>query len=196
MAYASWSVVFGEQPSAAKWNILGTNDASFNDGTGIGNSAITPEKLLTGTGTDWVWDTFTPSWTNLVPGTGGNALNTGYYLQIGKTVFYRVAMIFGTTAPSMGTAPRFVAPVAPNADYYKSSIGLSATVGEATLLDAGITEYHGHVRISAAAPTTSFEVVSWGASSTYVNVGSTTGAVPFTWAPGDGLFLTGVYEAA
>jgi hypothetical protein len=35
MAYASWSVVFGEQPSAAKWNILGTNDASFNDGTGI-----------------------------------------------------------------------------------------------------------------------------------------------------------------
>lgn len=35
MAYASWSVVFGEQPSAAKWNILGTNDSSFNDGTGI-----------------------------------------------------------------------------------------------------------------------------------------------------------------
>lgn len=35
MAYTSWSVSFGEQPSAAKWNILGTNDASFNDGTGI-----------------------------------------------------------------------------------------------------------------------------------------------------------------
>lgn len=35
MAYASWSVVFGEQPSAAKWNTLGTNDSSFNDGTGI-----------------------------------------------------------------------------------------------------------------------------------------------------------------
>jgi len=35
MAYASWSVVFGEQPTASKWNILGTNDASFNDGTGI-----------------------------------------------------------------------------------------------------------------------------------------------------------------
>ena len=40
MAYAAWSVSFGEQPSASKWNILGTNDASFNDGTGIGNSAI------------------------------------------------------------------------------------------------------------------------------------------------------------
>lgn len=30
MAYASWSVVFGEQPSAAKWNILGTNDSYFD----------------------------------------------------------------------------------------------------------------------------------------------------------------------
>lgn len=45
MAYASWSVVFSEQPSAAKWNILGTNDASFNDGTGIGAGVITSESL-------------------------------------------------------------------------------------------------------------------------------------------------------
>lgn len=39
MAYSSWSVSFGEQPSTAKWNILGTNDASFNNGTGIANLA-------------------------------------------------------------------------------------------------------------------------------------------------------------
>lgn len=47
MAYVSWSVVFGEQPSAAKWNILGTNDASFNDGTGIGTNAIQAASLDT-----------------------------------------------------------------------------------------------------------------------------------------------------
>lgn len=40
MGYAAWSVVFGEQPTAAKWNTLGTNDASFNDGTGIANLEI------------------------------------------------------------------------------------------------------------------------------------------------------------
>ena len=40
MAFQSWSVVYGEQPSASKWNILGTNDASFNDGTGIANDTI------------------------------------------------------------------------------------------------------------------------------------------------------------
>jgi len=39
MAYTSWSVIYGEQPSASKWNILGTNDASFNDGTGFQNGA-------------------------------------------------------------------------------------------------------------------------------------------------------------
>lgn len=35
MAYVATTFVFGEQPSAAKWNQLGANDASFNDGTGI-----------------------------------------------------------------------------------------------------------------------------------------------------------------
>lgn len=40
MAYQAWSVVYGEQPTAAKWNILGTNDAGFNDGSAIGDDAI------------------------------------------------------------------------------------------------------------------------------------------------------------
>lgn len=40
MSYQAWSVVFGEQPSASKWNILGTNDASFNDGSGIADDTI------------------------------------------------------------------------------------------------------------------------------------------------------------
>ena len=47
MTYVAWSVTFGEQPTAAKWNILGTNDASFNDGTGIGTSAIDSDNLQT-----------------------------------------------------------------------------------------------------------------------------------------------------
>ena len=35
MAYNAWSVTFGEQPSIAKWNYLGTNDAGFYDGTNL-----------------------------------------------------------------------------------------------------------------------------------------------------------------
>lgn len=45
MAYQAWSVVFGEQPSASKWNILGTNDAGFNDGTAIATGAITATHI-------------------------------------------------------------------------------------------------------------------------------------------------------
>lgn len=40
MSYTAWSVVFGEQPTAAKWNQLGANDAGFKDGTNIDNLAI------------------------------------------------------------------------------------------------------------------------------------------------------------
>ena len=40
MSYTAWSVVFGEQPTAAKWNQLGTNDAGFKDGTNIDDDAI------------------------------------------------------------------------------------------------------------------------------------------------------------
>jgi len=35
LAYSVWSVIFGETPSSSKWNILGANDASLRDGTGI-----------------------------------------------------------------------------------------------------------------------------------------------------------------
>lgn len=45
MAYAAWSVVFGEQPTASKWNILGTNDASFADGTGIANMSMSTTSV-------------------------------------------------------------------------------------------------------------------------------------------------------
>lgn len=56
MAYTAWSVVFGEQPSASKWNILGSNDADFNTRTTIKrqddttNSDKTNPRILTGWG--------------------------------------------------------------------------------------------------------------------------------------------------
>lgn len=45
MAYTAWSVVFGEQPTAAKWNQLGENDAGFKDGTNIDDNAILARHL-------------------------------------------------------------------------------------------------------------------------------------------------------
>jgi hypothetical protein len=91
MAYASWSVVFGEQPSAAKWNILGTNDASFNDGTGIGNAAIKPVHLATGlSSSTWAMATWSPTLTNI----SGGTTNLAKYIQIGKTVHFKFEYTF------------------------------------------------------------------------------------------------------
>lgn len=45
MAYSADSFVADEQPTTAKWNKLWSNDASFNDGTGIATGAITSAKI-------------------------------------------------------------------------------------------------------------------------------------------------------
>jgi hypothetical protein len=45
MAYSADTFVADEQPTTAKWNKLWSNDASFNDGTGIATGAITSAKI-------------------------------------------------------------------------------------------------------------------------------------------------------
>lgn len=45
MAYSADTFVADEQPTTAKWNKLWSNDASFNDGTGIGDNAILQRHL-------------------------------------------------------------------------------------------------------------------------------------------------------
>ena len=96
MAYAAWSVIAGEQPTTSKWNILGTNDASFNGGTGfqsnvipgaaIANAGITPLQMVFGLvrkrqgGT-----TGAASW--YTPGTSNTDLTTtSIYVQLGSSV--------------------------------------------------------------------------------------------------------------
>jgi hypothetical protein len=49
MAYTAWSVVYGEQPTAAKWNQLGANDAGFKDASNIDALAITGAKIAANT---------------------------------------------------------------------------------------------------------------------------------------------------
>lgn len=46
MAYSADSFVADEQPTTAKWNKLWTNDASFNDGSGIADDKILTRHIL------------------------------------------------------------------------------------------------------------------------------------------------------
>ncbi len=183
MAYASWSVVFGEQPSAAKWNILGTNDASFNDGTGIAASAITPEKLFTGTGTTYAFSSWVPTWVNL----SGGATTYAKYVQIGKTVFYRILYTLG--GAGVAGSVTFTLPVTANSNYTVAR----SMIGQCHFNDTGTGSAPGNVRLET---TGTGLLLAQGSAATYVTNELLSSTVPFTWANTDVIGIQGFYEAA
>lgn len=188
MAYASWSVSFGEQPSAAKWNIIGSNMAGFNDGSAIGASAITPEKLFTGTGTTWPLGAWTPSWTNL---TIGNATVTGAYKQIGKTVFCRLRVVFGTTTATSASNAQFSLPVTAVA-----AMNGAFLLGSVLLTDTSAGKYCPGV-ISQAS-TTYAQLNCFKVDETYSTMNAIVDNVPFgvPWTTSDEINGWFSYESA
>lgn len=102
MAYTAWSVVYGEQPTAAKWNQLGTNDAGFKDGTNIDNLAITGAKIADGAITNAklstaadelgaAWKAWTPTISNSA-GSISATINWAKYMRIGKTIIWNASI--------------------------------------------------------------------------------------------------------
>lgn len=88
--YAVWSVVSGEQPTVAAWNILGSNDAAFNaaltnNGTGffyIGTALIqytSASVTISATNTSYSWNINWPKAFNTV-GFGFVSVMNGYSL--------------------------------------------------------------------------------------------------------------------
>lgn len=134
MAYTAWSVVFGEQPSTAKWNILGTNDAGFRDGTNISSGVITPEKLTTGAGTSWTWSTWSPTWTSV---TVGNGTVVSVYSQVGKIVFCQLSFKLGSTSAISGQ-PIFTLPITSTALVDTANVPFLGTVN---ISDDGTAQY-------------------------------------------------------
>lgn len=173
MAYQSWSVVFEEQPSVAKWNILGTNDAHFNDMLALAGA----------------WTSFTPSWTNLLPGTGGGMINQGYYTKIGNTIHARLQMYFGSTGPSMGSNPCLAWPVAA-----ASTIAARTYVGVCLYKDANGQHYSGHLWKDPSADR--MQLLIDNVAGTYPTISGLSATVPFTWAPTDEIVAAFSYEAA
>ena len=181
MGYVAWSVVFGEQPSASKWNILGQNDASFNDGSGIGDSAITPEKLYAGTGTDWAWDSYTPTFANTTLGSG---TVTGKYIQIGRTVHFWAKFTLGAGS-AMGTSPTVTLPVT------STTLDNTHFLGLVDILDANVGHYLGFAYWNT---TSTAGVFSMNSAGTYGIASGVTATIPMTWTSTDSLTFRGTYE--
>lgn len=104
------------QVGTLKNNVIGTANIADDAVTNakIADSAVLPENLLTGTGTSWAWQSWTPTFTNL----SGGTLNYAKYTRVGKTVHFRFKYTLG--GAGMGTDPRITLPIAPHADYVAS----------------------------------------------------------------------------
>jgi len=171
--------------------------------TGVSGSAISTDGTLAGDSDTEIptekavktyvdgevgeaWGSWTPTFANF---TKGSATITAKYIQIGKTVHYRLRILLAADS-AVGTLPSFTLPVT-SIDY-----GTNATqIGIGSLLDYGTSSYLGMVRWA----TTSTAVISGiNTAGTYATGtgGAITATVPMTWTTNDEMILTGTYEAA
>lgn len=125
MAYAAWSVTFGEQPTASKWNILGTNDAAFNDGTGIAAAAIVGTHFDTNLAGGWItanetW-TYASASTFTISGDKTTKYTVGMRLKLTQTT----VKYFTITAISY-SAPNTTVTVDGGGDYTVANAAITA----------------------------------------------------------------------
>lgn len=164
MTYTAWSVVFGEQPSAAKWNQLGENDAGFRDGTNISDGVITPahrsggfygvaHDFSTGTGTKTITGVpFAPKALIVLghgAGSGTTYTNTDGYAVDGSPIVQGAKPGAASTAAAFSTssetaafysrtpaADQFIGAVT---DFTSDGIEVNVTTNAGT---AGYTKFH------------------------------------------------------
>jgi hypothetical protein len=157
----------------------------------LASSAVTPDKLESGTGSSWEWQTWTPTWTNL---TLGNGTLIAKYTQIGKTIRGRLSLVFGTETSISGVLD-FSLPQSMHSEYST----VSHNIGTGTYEDNGVSSYIiGLWNFSAAGTisTTKVRPIILTANGTFVTDNSLTNTSPFSPGSGDKLNVSFAYEAA
>jgi hypothetical protein len=132
------------------------------------------------------WDDWTPTYTNLTPGSG--AAISARYMQMGNIVFCRWQVILGTGL-SVGDI-RVTLPVTSATSGYTA---LSSIIGTAGFGDTGTVRYVGNVCWSSA--TEAAIRIPQGAGSDLTN-SAITSTVPHTWAATDTISGDWHYESA
>lgn len=168
---------------------VGNYMSGVSAGTGIAVSH-TPGEGSTATISieSTAWTAYTPT---ITADGGGFALNngtlTGRYKQIGKTVFFSLKFLFGSTT-SAGTGHwNFSLPVT----AYDSNFTFSAAI-----LDNTVAWYGGIGNGNYTGSTSSFAVIIPGTSASVTTWATVGNGGPFIWGTGDNITITGSYEAA
>lgn len=183
--YSAQTFVAGEMPTTAKWNLLWSNDQSFNSGNGFNDGILMPRHFSnngtpnTSLDTYVAWTSYTPTWTAF---TVGNGTVNAKFQQVGKTVNFKIDVIAGSTTAA--TASVVVSLPVPAA----------ALVGAAE--PAGLTNYNGFFGPFVLNNTTS-GIIRWyqlsGSGIIQYNIGPSS---PSALSAGSEVHVFGSYEAA
>lgn len=153
----------------------------------LADGAVTPAKLSSGAGASWSYQSWTPTWANFT--TGNGTLNYAKYIQIGKTIHFRLKFTLGSTS-SMSTGPTFSLPVAINGDLTTTTDLIQASVG---LVDTGTAFFSGVLRWATSS---TVGLYALNAAGTYAGTAQVSSTVPHTWANTDVIEVSGTYDIA
>jgi hypothetical protein len=168
---------------------VGNYMSDISAGTGIAVSH-TPGEGSTATVSieSTAWTSYTPT---ITADGGGFAINngtlTGRYKQVGKTVFFKLKFIFGSTTNAGTGHWNFSLPVT----AYDSNFTFSAAI-----LNDGIAWYGGIGNGNYTGSTSSFAVIIPGTDSSVTTWASVGNGGPFIWGTADNITISGSYEAA
>ena len=120
------------------------------------------------------WTSYTPTVSNW---TGGNGTSSGAYILAGKLVHFRVKFVFGSTSTAAGN--------------FAATLPVTAVAARTFAFTAGAYDTSGtaHYGLTSLATSTTGLIVK----QVDTNLSAT---VPFTWATGDEIYVSGTYEAA
>lgn len=155
------------------------------------------DKVLVYNGTAWLYlstpqtleigasVSFTPAFSSI---TIGNGTRTGTYVQVNKTVYFQAKVTFGSTTTLAGNTD-FTLPIAATGVTTFDIINLTGI-----FLDSSATGIYvvNHIMIG----TTAVRLLTTLTNATYATGTDTAAAVPFTWATGDVISISGNYQVA
>lgn len=162
---------------------LNIKDSALNTANSVPNSALSNTGAF---GSAWAWT----SWTPTLSGRFDDAdwTKTCSYVQIGKTVFFRMKLVATTAAPMGGgtTDALFTLPVTAASGY--AGTDQTAGIGGGGFYDSGTAVFAATVVISSSS-----NAIGRIRTSALAAVTSTS---PFTWTTSDEITVSGTYEAA
>lgn len=164
------------------FNTIATAINGNLDNNNIAASAGINTSKLASDGFLGAWQSWTPTWSGL---TVGNGINSSTYVQIGKTVHFKIKFTLGSTSAVTGS----LTPTLPVTSInYVGGAGL----GWVNLSAAGGS----WPSIIEWASTTTMQLICLNTASTRLSREATSSTVPATWATGDLIVGVGTYEAA